>query len=363
MLRKISLLILAACFLSQTAVSQDVIKDGLKVWTTAWDNGQPDNYYIFQWTYNAADQTWKTELQWVVSPEFAGEEWNGSVYDMGMDMITHPGGDDLYAVLTVSKGDSHFPSQGTEFQLRKLVVNNDWPEWELVQDPLFTTPADVSPLGVDVYYDAGQLHIAWTEDNDEAGPNSMMCEIFDQAYTVNSDGTLAASGDKTLVFSHRLNWGGTNPGVAGVTGLTVCDYDGDGDMDFVIGDMYYGESPAGVAIQLIERLGPDEWSADVQDLFYGSPGHGAEGVCYCDIDGDEYLDLVMTSGSSYPWNNVVWFEKAPDGSGQLDEVGVLVDCSTHNDENYPSVSNQGHIFGLYVPSPASSTLLDHWSLY
>ncbi|RJP20797.1 MAG: hypothetical protein C4527_24495 [Candidatus Omnitrophota bacterium] len=303
MFRKFLFAFMALVCLAGTGICQDGVKNGLKVWTTDWDNGSPDTgYEIYQWTYDEREMGYFLEKQLVIPPEIAGEPYAANVYDMGMDMIMFRGRTDLSAILTVSKGSGHFPSLGTEFQHRRLNADS---EWELVQPPLFTTPADISPLGVDIYYDGDEIHIAWVEDNDAAGPHSMMCDIFDQAYTLNVDGTLTAQGEKKLVFSRRLDWGGKYPNNGGITGLTVCDFDGDGDMDFIVGEMFYGDSPASCAIQMIERLSANQWATSLKELWVGTPGHGAEGVCHADIDGDNTLDLIMTSGHSNAWSVVV----------------------------------------------------------
>lgn len=346
------------CVLSCLAlpgVSQDALRDGLTVYTTNWDENSPDlGYYIYKWTYQASDQTWKFDMNMLATPLISGKEYAGNVYDMGMDMFRISGQPELRAILTVSMGDSHFPSLGTEFQHRKLNAQGDW---ELVQPPLFTTPADVSPIGVAAYYMGGDLHIAWVEDNDEPGPKSLICEIYDQAYTVNADGTLTAKGSKTLVHSRQLNWGATHPGLGGIAGLTVCDYTGDGLLDFIVGNMFYGDSPAGASIQLIERLSADQWSDTFQELWYGQPGHGAEAVHYCDIDGDASLDLVITSGSALAWSSVVHFEKE---GNQLVEKNIVIDCAAEIEFWEPELS-VGHIFGLYVDSPEPTGIAD-WEI-
>ncbi len=344
---------LVLCLLSPGAVAQDTVKDGLTIWTTSWDDGSVDvGYEIIKWTYYAQDGIWEPESQYVAPPEVADEDYFGNVYDMGMDMMVLPGTDERSAILTVSKGNKHFPSLGTEFQHRKL---NEIGEWELVQPPLFTTPPDVSPLGVDIYQDGGEIHIAWIEDNDADGPNSMMCDIFDRVFTVTAEGLLEPAGDPVLAFSRKLNWGGSHPGPGGITGLTVCDYDADGDMDFVVGKMFYGDSPAGTAIQLIERLSPDDWADELQELWAAWPGTGSEGVCACDVDGDDQLDLINTTGWEGPWSTVFWFEKKGD---DLVEVDYLLETRVWGE---PFGISPGHIFGLHAPPPQVQAV-ENWEI-
>ncbi|MEW6234401.1 MAG: FG-GAP-like repeat-containing protein [Candidatus Omnitrophota bacterium] len=344
------------CCFASMGICQNAVKDGLTLWTTAWDDFNIDTeYWVYKWTYSKADSAWSLEKEHFMTPEVQGEQWSANVFDMGMDMIVLKGRSDWSGIFSVSQGDSHFPSTGTEFQHRRLNANG---EWESVQPPLFSTVADISPLGVDIYYDGDELHIAWTEDNDEAGPKSLMCEIYDQAYTVNADGTLTAKGDKKLAWSRKLNWGASHPGLGGVAGLTVCDFDGDGDMDFIIGNMFYGDSPAKAAIQWIERLGPTQWATNLKELWVGAPGHGAEGVCYADIDGDQTLDLIITSGGSYAWNIVVWFEK---NGNVVEQVDSILDCNLEASFIEPGLSI-GHIFGLFAPGPQATEITD-WSLF
>ncbi len=359
-MKKIGILvIMLGCLVGVGFAQDNVKKDGLVVYTTSWDDFTVDSgYLVYQWSYNKSDTLWYLEKQLFYAPEILGDEsYAGNVYDMGMDMITLKGRSDLSGIFTVSKGDSHFPSQGTEFQHRRLMGDG---VWESVQAPLFTTASDISPLGVDIYYDGSTLHIAWIEDNDEAGPSSMMCEIYDQVFTADANGLLTAQGEKKLVFSKRLNWGGTYPGTGGFSGLTVCDFDSDGDMDFIVGDMFYGDSPAKVAIQLIERLASDQWATAVKDLWNGSPGHGAEGVCYADIDGDDAVDILITSANSYAWNVVAWLEKEGD---VLIERDALIDTPLEAELSSGEALSVGHIFGLYCKGKEQSTGLVDWSLF
>ncbi len=353
MKRKVILFALIAGLVPLHGLCQDTLKDGLTIWTTSWDDGSgATGYDIMQWTYTAQDQTWSLVPQYLLPPEIAEEDYFGEIYDMGMDMIQLEGQSDPSLILTVSKGEKHFPSKGTEFQLRRLNADG---EWELVQPPLFTTPADVSPLGVDLYYEGDTLHIAWTEDNDQAGPHSMFCDIFDQVYTVNADGTLTAQGEPVLAFSRRLNWGGKYPGQGGITGLTACDYDGDGDHDLIVGEMFYGDDPTATALHMIEKLSADDWADDLQELWVGWPDTGSEGVCHCDIDGDEQLDLINTSGGYGPWNTIYWFEKSGD---ELQEKGPILECNVVAQEYGLSV---GHIFGLAGLEP-EVTAIRGWEL-
>lgn len=357
-MKKIFLATAILCCITGAGLCVDNVKqDGMVVWTSDFDSFSPaTGYQILQWTWKESDDTWYLERQIVNPPEILGDDtYAGNVYDMAMDIIKLKGMSTYYAVMLVSMGTSHFPSAGTEFQLRKLSADG---VWDAVQAPLFTTPADVSPLGVDIYYSGDELHLAWMEDNDEAGPKSLMCEIYDQVFTVNADGTLTAKGNKTLVFSTKLNWGGSYPTAGGAAGLTVCDFDGDGDLDFIVGTAHYvsGET-AKMAIRLIERLGANQWATEFKNLWVGEPGHGAEGVRYANIDGDNVLDLIITSGNSYAWSVVVWMEKEGDAVVERD---ALIDTNGEL-ELLGEEGSVGHIFGLYAEVPGTTEILD-WSV-
>lgn len=355
-MKRLVLLSALLCCIACPGFCQDKVQDGLTVWTSCFDDySLSTGYQILQWTWSRTNNAWSVEKQIFMQPEIISDTIGGSgVYDMGMDLIHLPGSSKISMIIAVSGGDSHFPSLGTEFQHRKLGADG---VWDSVQDPLFTTPANVSPLGVDIYNDNGTIHIAWIEDNDEAGPKSLMCEIYDQVFTVNADGTLKASGDKKLVFSKKLNWSGSFPTAGGVAGLTVCDFDGDGDLDFIVGTAHYGDSPAKMAIRWIERTGASSWATDFKDLWSGQPGHGAEGVRYANIDGDNVPDLIMTSANAYAWNVVAWFEK--DGN-QVVEKDALLDCNLEL-SLMEDTQTVGHIFGLYAEVPGSTPVMD-WSL-
>ena len=352
---RMSLIVFALFTLSIGATAQVELPDGFTVWTTDWDSNNPGTgYYINEWKYLEADGFWELVEHVMQEPLILGQEYAGNIYDMGMDMIQLAGSTEMSAILTVSMGDGHFPSTGTEFQHRKLNADG---EWEAAQDPLFTTPADVSPLGVDIYTTGGEVHIVWVEDNDAAGPHSNMCDIFDQGYSIQADGTLSPVGEPVLVFSRALLWGGTHPGNGGITGLGACDYDGDGDQDFLIGEMYYGDSPASAAIHLIEQTGPGVWSDTLQEVFFSVPGRGSEAVTCCDIDGDDDLDVAKTTGDGDgAWNQVYWYEKQGD---TLEARGLLIDCGF---EGEPFQIGVGHIFGLYINESQEITDVSGWML-
>jgi len=355
-MKKTFLLSVLLCCIACPGFCQDKVQDGLTVWLSAFDDFNPTTgYQILQWTWSRTDNAWSVEKQIFMGPEIVGDtSYAGNVYDMGMDLITLPGSKQKSMIIAVSKGDGHFPSFGTEFQHRKLSADG---VWDSVQEPLFTTPANVSPLGLDAYYEGDTLHIAWVEDNDEAGPKSLMCEIYDRTFTVNADGTLTASGDKKLVYSTKLNWSGSYPTAGGVAGLTVCDFDGDGDLDFIVGTAHYGDDPVKMAIRWIERLGPNSWATDFKNLWVGAPGHGAEGVRYANIDGDNVLDMIMSSGNAYAYSIIAWFEKDGD---QMIEKDVLLDSNLEF-ELMEDAQRVGHIFGMYAEVPGATPVMD-WSL-
>lgn len=350
--------VFAALCLAAPCLAQDEVRDGLRIWTTNWDNQSvATGYDIIQWTYGAGDGFWTPEFQYVadlVEDTLAEDELDLNIYDMGMDLIDLGDGQ-LRAIITASKGTGHFPSMGTQFQHRVLTEAG---EWALAQPALFETPADVSPLGVDIYLEDGGIHIAWVEDNDSGGPVPNTCEIYTQPYELNADGKLSPAGDKSLVYSRALDWGGGYPGNGGITGLTAADYDGDGDVDLFVGEMFYGSDPTAVAIQWIERTGPSGWADDLQEIWVGTPDTGAEGVCFGDVDGDAELDFVITSGNTGPWNTVHWLEKKDDPFFLFDH-GMILDAAA---EGEPFGISTGHIFGLYLEQP-EVTNVGGWELY
>jgi len=329
------------------------VSDGFSVWTTNFDSySAEEGYPIVEWVYDGANEYWDGAEQYLTVPYFQTETHDGNVYDMAFDMIEING--ELSAIIAVSKGTGHFPSQGTEFQHRKLNANG---EWEPVQEPIFKTPADVSPLGVDIYKVGDEIHIVWVEDNDAAGPKSMKCEIYDQVLTLSTDGTLTTTGEPTLIYTSTLNWSASYPSDGGVNGVAACDYDGDNDIDYVMIQMFYGDSPDKSGIHLIEQTSPGVWS-DLQELIITVPGGGSEALTCADIDGDDDLDFLKTNEDGGAWSQIYWYEKSGD---EVSLVGMLIDC---NYEGSVYEIPVGHIFGVYAGEPTTSvSSLSSWPLY
>lgn len=340
---------------STTAMGQITIPDGFKVWTTDWDEYSPTSGYpIIEWNYVASEAWWEPTLQLLKLPLVLGKTYDGSIFDMGMDLFTIPGDTAMHGIFTVSTGDGHFPSAGTEFQHRKL---NTAGEWESVQQPLFTTAAYISPLGIDMYKVGNTYHLIWIEDNDGDGPNPNICEIYDQVYTVNSNGTLTPSGSAVKVFSRELQWGGNHPGKGGINGVSACDFDGDGDQDFLISEMFYGDSPTSNAIHVLLQTALGVWATTLQEVYFCLPGSGSEAITCCNIDGDNNLDFVKTNDENFAWNQILWYEKEGNAFVYRD---MLLDCAF---EGQPYALNVGHIFGLYVNEPSAIVNVSGWELY
>lgn len=351
-MKKIVFLSILLCCITGLGFSQNSIKDGLMIWTSDWDSYSPDSgYFIRQWKYDAKTTFWSYVDQQVVEPMIEG--YGDKIFDMGMDMIYLKGRTDVDAFLTVSMGSAHFPSLGTEIQHRRLNAKG---EWELVQPALQTIDANISTLGLSVYYAGSDLHLAWTEDSDDTS----ICTIYDQAYTVGSDGKLTAKGDKVKVFTQTLNWSGTHGGLGGISGLSACDFNGDGKIDFMVGEMFYKDDTAGASAQLILGTDTNKWATKTTELWYGQPGHGAEGLRYCDVDGDKTFDAIITSGSALPWGTIVWLKK---NGNILEEQEPILDCDAEVkliDSSY----SVGHIFGLSAATTVTiTTAVQDWSIF
>lgn len=346
----VAILAIACCI---PAMGVD-LPNGFKVWTTDWDTYSPSSGYpIVEWNYVAGEGWWEPTLQNLKLPLVLGQTYEGNIFDMGMDLFTIPGDTAMHGIFTVSTGAGHFPSEGTEFQHRKLSATG---EWESVQSPLFSTVAYISPLGVDMYKIGNEYHLVWIEDNDGDGPKPNMCEIYDQKYTVNSNGTLTASGSAVKVLSRELAWGGTYPGLGGVNSVSACDYDNDGDRDFLISQMYYsGDVDNGIF--LLEQTEPGVFNTTLQPVYHDVVTNGAEGMTCCNIDGDANLDFVRTNGDVFEWTQIIWCEK--DGNGFVFR-DMLLDCVF---EGQPYSVSTGHIFGLYVNEPPAIVSVDSWELF
>ncbi len=338
---------------SVSSFALDGVANGSHLWTVEFDSYDPSSgYFIIEWTYDKSNNYWDAVEQYLDLPYFQGGAYEGRVYDMGMSMIEINGVKSL--VVAVSKGDSHFPSMGTQFQHRKLNAEGYWAS---VQDPIHTTPADVSPLGMDLYKIGNELHMVWIEDNDAAGPKSNMCEIYDCKYKINADGTFTKDGQATLVYSKKLNWSATHPGNGGVNGVAACDFDGDNDIDYVIAQMYYGDSPSSSSMSLLEQTAPGVYATALKELHWTPTGSGSEGLTVCNIDGDTNLDFLKTNEAEGNWSQVYWYEKSGD---QLVLQGMLIDCAVDATAWGLKV---GHLFGIYANEPAMTiTPVSDWEL-
>jgi VCBS repeat protein len=335
--------VLLLVFSSASSFAVEGVENGFNLWTVEFDSYDPSySYFITKWTYDIENNFWDAEEQLLDFPFYQEEEYEGRVYDMGMSMLEING--EVSAVIAVSKGDGHFPSLGTQFQHRKLDENGFW---AVVQDPILTTPADVSPLGLDLYAIGDEVHMVWIEDNDAAGPVSNMCEVYDGVLTVNADGTLTLEDNPTLVYSKELNWGGTYPGFGGVAGVTACDYDGDGDIDYAIAQIFYGNDPTTSSINIIEQTGSGEFSTSLNAVHSTPTGGGSEALTCGDIDGDDNLDFFKTNEEEGNWSQIYWYEKEGD---VLELRGMVVDCKV---DGLAWGINVGHLFGIYVNEPAA----------
>ncbi len=335
-----------ALFIGIASVSSFAVEgvvNGFNLWTVEFDSYGPEyGYSIIEWTYDIENNYWDALEQPLELPFYQGEEYSGRVFDMGMSMLEING--EVSAVIAVSKGESHFPSLGTQFQHRKMDENGFW---AIVQDPIYTTPADVSPLGLDLYAIGDEVHMVWIEDNDAAGPVSNMCEVYDGVLTVNADGTLTLEDNPTLVYSKLLNWSGTFPGFGGVAGVTACDYDGDGDIDYAIAQVFYGSDPTVSSINIIEQTEPGVFSTSLNTVHSTPTGGGSEALTCGDIDGDENLDFFKTNEEGGNWSQIYWYEKSGD---VLELQDMVVDC---NVDGLAWNINIGHLFGIYVNEPAA----------
>lgn len=344
-------------FQTNPVYSQDYVEgipDGFTIWATEWDQFSADSeYLVFQFTYDAGNNWWDMQAQIFQDPEIIGESYDGRVFDMGMDLLYIDGDSRPHGVFNVSKGSGHFPSTGTEFQHRVLNADGDW---EAVQAPIYSTQADVSPLGVDVYKIGDQYRMTWVEANDEAGPKSLKGEIYDQELAINPDGTVELVGEPTLIYSQTLDWGASYPGLGGLNGVTVGDYDNDGDHDFLISKMFYGgETTAG--FYLLEQTSAGVFSESLEDIFSMPSGSGSEAMTACTLDSDDRLDILRTNHSDGAWNEVYWFEAGEDG---LVDRGLVLDADFEAETYGISV---GHIFGLYASEPPPITNVHHWEVF
>ncbi len=354
MKKQLICVVLLLVFSCSSSFAVEGVENGFNLWTVEFDSYGPEyGYSIIEWTYDKENNFWDAFEQFLDAPYYLGEDYTGRVFDMGMSMLEING--EVSAVIAISKSESHFPSLGTQFQHRKLDEESFWVS---VQDPIYSTPADVSPRGLDLYTIGDEIHMVWIEDNDAAGPVSNMCEVYDGILTVNADGTLTLEENPTLVYSKELNWGGSFPGFGGVAGVTACDYDGDGDIDIAIAQIFYGSDPTTSSINIIEQTAPGVFSTTLNVVHSTQTGGGSEALTCGDIDGDENLDFFKTNEEEGNWSQIYWYEKEGD---VLENRGMVIDCK---EDGLGWSINIGHLFGIYVNEPAAViTPVFNWELH
>ncbi len=354
-LKKVSVFFVMSMFLGLSVSSQEYVEgipDGYSMWTSNWGSESPESgYSLMRWVYEESNGWWELTQEYLEEPLIMNEDYSGPIYDMGIDLFYLEGESEPHAILAVSKGESHFPSEGTEFQHRRL---NGEGNWEVVQDPIHTTPADISPLGVDVYWSDGQLRMVWLEDSDVTSVGI----LYDQELRVEEDGTLSVISEPTEVYSQDLDWGADYPDLGGLNGVAAVDYDQDGDRDFVLSKMFYGDVTSNV-LYLLEQTSSGEYADSLQEILLRETGSGAEGMTVASVDGDENVDLLITNHAEGGWSEIYWYELGEDG---LEEVGMMMDASL---EGEAFAVNVDHIFGLYANEPPAigGSRIGSWSIY
>jgi len=203
--------------------------------------------------------------------------------------------------------------------------------------PVYSTPANISPLGVDIYRVGNNYRMTWVEDSDTTSVGT----IYDQPLAL-TGGVLSLTGSATTVHSHDLEWGTSHAagGLGGMSSVTTLDWDHDGDADVVFSKPFYGDVPVGIGLYLAEQTAPGVYAAATEVYFYQDPGsQSSDYVRFANVDGDSDPDFLTLQ---HNYGEVLWLEKS---GGVLVNRGVIVDLQAVATS---LGSDLDHVFGLYA---------------
>ena len=169
------------------------------------------------------------------------------------------------------------------------------------------SPKDITSDNWTRYLIAGPDH----ESGEEYAPHDMQITDIDQDQI--NDLVVAGSSNQGVYWAripvdpkkseswklHRVG----RPRGSAFSGLAVGDIDNDGRVDIVHADVWYQSS--GLAAE-------PHWKPHPYGLINFPPSH----VALHDLDGDDYLDIIVSSGHNGSQGSVVWY-RAPKNNGTL----------------------------------------------
>ncbi len=184
-------------------------------------------------------------------------------------------------------------------------------------------------------------------DNDTYSSESFM-DDFTRIYLNNGDGTFKL--DKRTSFTLDI--------FEAIAGVTVLDYDRDGNLDLFVGRQYikYGDLRSCEQDTLMRGLGDGKFEnvtagsglettkADEASLASGKYNKPTWGVTACDIDGDGFSDIMTSSyGRAY---NMLYRNK---GDGTFDDLSLSSNFAHDDNEDY----SDDQFFACYCADAAN----------
>ncbi len=238
--------------------------------------------------------------------DFDGDGWKDVVTIDAYDRIElyFNNGDGTFNTTPIVLGGNYW-----RFGVEVIDIENDG-DWDFITSPFSSSSGN----GMEIWENdgAGNFTLKGTMVNNSSGYEFAVGDLNGDGYT----DVFFPHGDVSIMLNdgtgNFVSNGQTNIYVSSPEGVTLADFDADGDLDAVL----VRGGGSGFVGKYFINDGTGQFIDSGQELSYG-----CEGVDAGDIDGDGDLDIVIA-----PWNGSVHFW-LNDGLGNFSSGDVLSEVS------------------------------------